>query len=357
MRHTVRASGKRRFGKRAGWVLGLAVLPIVLAACGSSGDAKNTASKVADNWDAIVKAAKKEGSVTVYTSAGGSDEAFKAFNQEYPDIKLTTVREPTADLLTRLDQELEVSAAGADVAYHSQPAWFVDRGKEGKLANIKYGPAAKGWPSDAMMKKYTTIVTVPFETVWNTKKGQPIENVGDFLDNVDDKTPIGLLDPASSVAATSQFQAWIDAFGDDFLEKLAKKNVVIEGSTVPLTQKIASGELTYGFPIPAGVVTPLIASGAPIGHTVPAEGSVGYNYSAGVLANAPHPNAAMVFMNWLMEKKTLELILKEVSTGGATPVTVPGSSDRSKIPVYKVEDWPQSRWDKFVQNFNKVFKR
>lgn len=333
-------------------MVGVAAMSTVLAACGSSSNGAS-ATKVAGNWDSIVKAANKEGAVTVYTSAGNSDVVFKAFEKAYPKIKITFVRQPTADLLTRLDQEISVGAKGADVAYHAQTAWFVDRSKDGKLAAIHYGPAADGWPADAKAKTYATILTVPFEAVWNTKKGQPVTDVADLVDHAG-TAPIGLLDPASSVAAMSQYQAWVDTYGSDFLDKLAKLKTTVYPSTVPLTQAIGSGELAYGLAIPAGVVNPLIAAGAPVGHGIPAKGSVGYNYNAGVLANAPHPNAAMVFMNWLMEKDTLELIVKQLSPGG-TPVQVPGSLDASTIDVYKVADWPQSRQDKFVADFNKLF--
>jgi iron(III) transport system substrate-binding protein len=328
-------------------------MSIVLAACGSSGGG-DTASKVAGNWDSILKAANKEGSITVYTSAGNSDVVFKDFEKAHPKIKMTFVRQPTADLLTRLDQEIEVGAKGADVAYHSQTGWFVDRAKQGKLAAIHYGPAANGWPAADKSEKYANILTVPFEAVWNTKKGQAVTDVGDLVDHQAGSAPVGLLDPASSPAAMSQYQAWIDTYGSDFLTKLSKLKTTIYPSTVPLTQAIGSGELTYGLAIPAGIVTPLIDAGAPVGHGIPPKGSVGYNYSAGVLANAPHPNAAMVFMNWLMEKSTLELIVKKLSPG-ATPVPVPGALDPSTISVYKVSDWPQSRQDKFVADFNKLF--
>jgi iron(III) transport system substrate-binding protein len=346
---------RRRQGGRSSCLLAIAALSVVLAACGSDSDGGGTAKQVAGDWDAIVEAAKKEGAVTVYTSAGNSDVVFKAFEKAYPDIRTTFVRQPTADLLTRLDQEIEVDAKGADVAYHAQPAWFIERGKTDNLAPIVYGPAADGWPADAKSKYYATILTTPFEAVWNKNKGKPIEDVGAFVDQAGDAR-VGLLDPASSVAAMSQYQAWIDAFGDDFLERLAKLKTTVFPSTVPLTQAIASGEQSYGLPIPVGVVNPLVAEGAPVGHGIPEKGSVGYDYNAGVLANAPHPNAAMVFMDWLIRKDTLELIVKELSPG-ATPVKVPRSLDRESIDVYEVADWPQTRQDEFIAKFNELFQR
>ena len=344
--------GRPRRTRRYAWIAGVAVMSLVLAACGSSGGGA-ASDKVASSWDDIVKAANKEGSVTVYTSAGNSDVAFKAFEKAYPHIKITFVRQPTADLLTRLDQEISVGAKGADVAYHAQTGWFEDRAEQGKLAAIHYGPAAADWPADAKQKQYANIITVPFENVWNTDKGKPITDVCSWVDQAG-KAKVGLLDPASSVAATTQYQAYIDTCGSDFLTRLSKLDTTVYPSTVPLTQAIGSGELTYGLAIPMGVIDPLVASGAPVGHGLPDKGGVGYDYSAGVLANAPHPNAAMVFMNWLMEKSTLELIIKQV-TPGATPVQVTGSLDPSTIPVYKVSDWPQSRQDTFLSQFNKLF--
>lgn len=341
------------------WLVGIAAMSIVLTACGGGSDDSDEAGgggteEVAGDWDSVVEAANEEGEVFVYTSQGGSDEVFQAFEEAYPEISVTFVREPTGDLLTRLDQEIEVEAQGADVAYHAQPGWFAERAETDNLADIVYGPAAEGWPEDAMAERYVNILTIPFEAIWNTDNGEPIENVDEFLDRAGD-APIGLLDPSTSIAAASQYQAWVDAYGDDFLERLSQLNTRVEGSTVPLSQAVGSGELTYGLVIPAGIVNPLLDAGAPVDHGAPEE-SVGYNYIAAPLANAPNPNAAQVFINWLMEESTQELILSDLSPG-ASPIGAAGSMDRESIEVYELEDWPQERHDEFVQNFNSLFQQ
>jgi iron(III) transport system substrate-binding protein len=102
----------------------LAVLTLTLSACGASNpkaeDAGGTALETPDQaaWDEIVRKAKEEGEVTVFV-APNAEVAFKEFEKEYPEIKVTVERAPTTDLLPRLDQELSVPNPAADVAYFS----------------------------------------------------------------------------------------------------------------------------------------------------------------------------------------------------------------------------------------------
>ena len=168
---------------------------------------------------------------------------------------------------------------------------------------------------------------------------------------------IGLVDPRrSSPFVTYQYKVLQEAFGDDIMERLSKANVTVVPSNPQLTEGIAAGDFDYAYPDIASITQAVIDKGAPVGIVVPQGESVaGVHYNTAVLRTAKHPNAAMVFVNWLMSERGATSLAKHLPPA-VTPVKVSDSLPWDSVKVFDVDEWTtevQNDW--IAENFAPYF--
>ena len=116
---------------------------------------------------------------------------------------------------------------------------------------------------------------------------------------------VGIAHPAFS----GYFGQWVLAmrrlYGWSFFEKLAANNPRIGRSgNDPLTL-LNAGECVVGTG-PASTSAVNIARGNPIGIVYPEDGTVLTVGPSAITASAPHPNAARLFMEWLLSRDYAE---------------------------------------------------
>ncbi|GAA3909156.1 ABC transporter substrate-binding protein [Microbacterium invictum] len=309
-------------------------------------------------WESLVEAANAEGELIVYSSPPGTEETFAQFSEDYPDITVTVVREPTSDLIARMDQEIDAGVAGADVTWHSQPAWAATRAEDGALNALQLSPEAAelGWGEFATDDYYLQIMANPYLLGWNTTLGEPVDNIQDLLAKAGD-TPVGIAEPISQ-NGMFQLQTWMDEYGEDFLGELAALNHTVIRSTTPLAQSLAAGEVGYAILMQPGLLDQLKEEGAPVEQIVPDDGLVtGFAYGPMTLAGADHPAAAQVFVNWLMSQPTQQLL---VDSHGplAVPIILDGTENAlawDEVQAVDDAEWPQERRDEFRAVWDSYF--
>jgi iron(III) transport system substrate-binding protein len=327
---------------RVAMVAAVLASALALGGCGGTTNAQTEAGAPVrtseGQWNAIVEAAKKEGRVVVYSSMVGVETTFAAFSEKYPEITVQVERAPTTEIIARLDQEVEVGAAGADVTMHSSAAWYEARDADGAFAALQVSPGeqAEGW-MERLGGGYAGVYASPFLVAWNTAHGKPIANAGD----VAGLPKVGLTKAGLADAIDYQYKGWLDEFGSDFLNNLAKNKATTYGSNAPAAQALASGEIDYLIGTTPATLIKLKEDGAPVDMVVPDRGAVGVLYNAAVLRNAPNPNAAQVFTNWLMSKDGASRLVKSHAPA-ATPVKVEGSLTWGEITTPGT-DWTTER--------------
>lgn len=336
----------------------VAIMSVVglLTACGSSSQAAKIDDEGGDTpillndseWNDVVAAAKEEGELVVYTSSGPTEAAFKKFSDFYPDIKLTVERQPTADLITRIDQEISVNAAGADVAVHGQEVWYADRGQDRSLAPLKLSPdSQKNFAGHEVDRYYVPVSKAPYSFAYNTTLGQPVKTMDEFLKVVGDK-PVGMTDAANAIATSYQYYRWQEAYGGDFLNRLAGHSPAVFGSGSTMAQSLAAGEIAYAVSQPPGYIPALKAQGAPVEEIILSDPVVGAQYGPGILATSRHPNAAQVFVNWVMSPEGQKVLLE--AQGGTVPTEVQGSLKWDSVELSpwtpdEQETWLEEQWN------------
>ncbi len=331
--------------RRRGFVGGLGlVLAATLAGCGGSdSDAESVAGPpvtVQDSaWQEIEDAASSEGTITAYISLTGTEPVMEDFKKDYPEIDVTIEQVPTADLIARLDQELSVDAAGADIAFHASPGWFIDRFAADDFAAIQLGPDAQsaGWEGRLEGNSFAAVYGFPHTLAYRTAAEKPT-SLKQILDS-DPDAKIGLVDPRVSPAISNQYRLLQEAYGDEFLDQLADANVTVEPANPQLTEGLAAGNYDYAYPDIASITNAIIEKGAPLEIVTPeGEAVAGVNYNVAIPRTAENSNAAQVLVNWMMSERGAASFAEHLK-----PATVPVQVGDS-IPWGEVETFDPAEW-------------
>jgi iron(III) transport system substrate-binding protein len=108
---------------------------------------------------------------------------------------------------------------------------------------------------------------------------------------------------------TSTFQT-VAALGWDYLAKLAKQRVMQVQSATEPPKKVAQGERPIMMDGSEYVAIGLKDKGAPLAFVYPTEGTPLVVSPSAVYAEAPHPNAARLFQDFLFSTEAQQLLVE-----------------------------------------------
>jgi iron(III) transport system substrate-binding protein len=350
----------RRRGRRLRIPAFLVAAAVGLAACGggsTTADVSSGPPVMANDasWNSIVDKAKSEHQLVLYWSMGTNQNVpnlLDAFAKAYPDIKLQINFQATGDLVNRLDQEMSANVQGADVVIHASPGWFSDQFSAGHLAALQVSPAnqAAGWQKMLDNKSYATWWGFAYVLGYRTSEPKPPANVKALLD-ANPHIRIGLVDPHASQASANAYEQLRKTYGDGILDQLAKTNYTIEGNNSQMSQAFAAGTFDYAYPDQVSTTAPLIAKGAPLAQVATTDAIAGAYYNVAVLRNAPDPDAAQVFANFVMSQDAQAAIAKDSSPAATVPGSLPGTIPWGNVKAYNPSDWSTNQWNDWIAKY------
>lgn len=279
---------------------------LLAAGAGTASVGASTPDGGADAWADLAASAAEEGELMIYSEMAPDalDSVTAAFEAKYPDIDVEYVRDVHPNLAPAVEIELSSGSGVGDVFITTNTGWFESRSGSGDLMTLE-GPGFEG--SDFDVDTYVAggdhLITGGTVGVfaWNT------DNVPDGLDEITDILDpafdglIGLPDPLAPVNV--EWYTWLEDVAGISLEDLAELNPRVYPGAVPLNEGLVSGEIVvtpYAFPTIAG---PSIESGAPIDFSVPSGAFWGATYTGAALSSAPHPAAALLFLNFIVTEE------------------------------------------------------
>lgn len=336
----------------AGMFAAVAAVSILAAAPALAQSAFKSAAPA--DWSKVVSAANAEGKVILYaTPVPATLAQFKAaFEKAYPSITVEYTRLIGTQLVGKVDQDRASNVDGADVIITPEVTWIADRAKQGVLKQPA-GPAAGAWPARYVASGVSPVLALePLILAYNTNLVKtPVSGYQDLL-RPEFKGKIAMVEPNAGVLV-----AWYDWLektqGADFLAKVAAQNPRLYVSALPITQGTVVGEVAFtGFTVPT-VAAPLIAQGAPLKMVVP-NPSVGTPYAGALLSWAKRPNAAAVFLDFMMSTAGQTVWAGKGDVG--SPLGVPGSLDASTISPLDQSKYPPDVSNAYQAKWGRIFK-
>jgi iron(III) transport system substrate-binding protein len=155
------------------------------------------------------------------------------------------------------------------------------------------------------------------ENIWyNTDMVKP-EDLGGYDDllNPKWKSKIGFLDPRNPGAGDSTWAFMWMTKGKSFLKTLAQQDLLLSRNQRQLSGNVAKGKLAMSIGLTHYTYVPFIRAGLPVRPApTPREGAyrTGGSGNLTILKNPPHPNAAKVFVNWLLRREGQSIWVKAI---------------------------------------------
>jgi len=276
-----------------------AAVAVVLAATGASAQPQPV--------EDLIKAAKAEGSLLIYSSSGEEENKYvtSRFEAKY-GIKTTYIRLVANSLFQRFVAENRSQGNQADILNSSTPIFFRDHPSLFLDFDEKSIPNLKTVPEQWRGRNYFTFATSPLVIAYNTAQMK-----GDVP-----KSWPELLEPRwrgklllNDLREGDIYLAWIDGiekkYGMDFVKKIAsmKPNLINSGSSG--AQQVAAGAYAANFPTFLMFSQGLIRKNAPVAIGFMTDMLMVSERDYAIPKAAPHPNAARLFINWLASEEVM----------------------------------------------------
>jgi ABC-type Fe3+ transport system substrate-binding protein len=263
----------------------------------------------------LVEAAKKEGTVVLYSSMDlpVGEKLGKAFEAAYPGIKIQIERSGSERLFQRVAQEFSSNIHAVDVINTSDASHVIPWKNNGWLMPFVSEDIARYFPeiyreADGMAATSRIYLS---SIAYNTNLVKPEDAPKSWADLFDPKWAGKMVKghPAySGTIMTATFQL-VREFGWEYYEKLAKQRVMqVQSSTDP-PKKLSLGERAVMADGNEYGVVLLKEAGQPVEPIYPTEGTPTISGPTAIFASAPHPNAAKLFQAWLHTRETQQFFI------------------------------------------------
>jgi ABC-type Fe3+ transport system substrate-binding protein len=277
--------------------IGAALAALILTAPALAQDA---------DWAKVIEAAKKEGEVVVYNAQLGFPPflaVIKSFEEKY-GIKVNSLDLRASELSERIRTEQASGRYLGDIEMHAANSLETQQqqtngqslqphGGVPNIKNLRPDMKATEFHIPGFLQAYGILI--------NTSMVKPEEEPKSWKDLInpkwagkilsDDMRPLG--------SGGTMFVVLQKTFGTEYHEKLAALKPVFSRDLRNDARRVARGE--YPIFIPQMFAFTSDLKGLPVKVIIPEEGVPYVPIHFAIMKNAPHPNAARLFINHFLE--------------------------------------------------------
>lgn len=292
---------------------------------------------------AIYENAKAEGELTWYVAqyvTEAAEEVANRFTAAYPGVKVNVIRASGSVIYSRLQQDLQAGVPQCDVFSSTELGHVTTLKEDEKLQPFRTANEDKLYPEFANLDPdgyYTRTTYQATILSYNTKLLSEVEAPKTWKELADPKwkQKLAFGHPGYSGTMSAWVSAMVAANGEDYIAQLAENQPLIGRSMSDPVSAVSLGERQVGTGA-LTVVLKAIADGNPMAMVIPQEGVLISAQPSAIPANAPHPNAALLFMNFLQSKELQEWAAETqyyppINAEAKTPEDVP---DPDSITVF-----------------------
>src|ERR671914_1324698 len=310
----------------------------------------------ADREQILLEGAKNEGQLVFYNSHTWFKSVAQEFEKKYPFVKVSVWRADGADVMKRV---LEESLAGrflADVVESTEAnigglhkRQLLQEHHSPELRFFKDEVVAKGKRGVFYWADRETYISLGFNTNHVSVEEAP-KSTQDLLD----AKLKGKISLAGGATAARWVGSALDAPGRDFIEKLSRQDVTVHKlSGAALANLVVTGEVPISPTIFDSNMFVAKNKGAPVEWRPmePVVANVGYS---SVVAKAPHPHAALLFLDYLHSKEGQQVVVKGGLSSPRDDVDslVPQKFKKTYLEAkYSLDDYEKKlyEWEELIQ--------
>jgi iron(III) transport system substrate-binding protein len=306
-------------------------------------------------WNALIARAKREGSVTLYSSHLPANlqkvaDAFKAkygitvnFNRQIDNVLASQVTTAMGDNNGKIDIWMQSSRPITLGAIKN--GWVVDARGPDFFAKgydrAKFAKPGKSW----------MVAVAVFGIGWNkTLVTRNITDYPDLLASGVVRGKIGVPEPV--LPSFVDYYLWLGQnYGNSYVQRLGATRPKIYTSTLPMQQALTSGEIAAAVITPATTID-LKEQGAPVDFVIPKKGAWNAPWNGMILTKAPHPAAAQLLSNFLVTREGQQLLNRRY---GSVLKGVPGTFYVAPR-IQKLSELTPAKISAFQKSWNTMFR-
>lgn len=285
--------------------------PAVAAAAGPEEKARLTQ---------LIEGAKKEGELVYWDTViqpETHDALSVAFRKTYglpAAFKVTYNLQGTAALATRVEQELAADKLTMDIASVASLPWMYERMQKGDVAQYAspaYKDYKKAFASGLGLDGYFAFNgAYIFVPMWNSEK---LDFKGKSWKDVIGAVPEGRIsvgDAGKSLTYLATFHGQKQVLDAGFFQALAKMKPSFLLRSEQVAQRLVTGEDLMAFSAMPTRAYQNNEKGAKLKFILPEEGVVLLPQTMIILAKAPHPNAARLWVDFILSEAGQAIVVK-----------------------------------------------
>ncbi|HVY14946.1 MAG TPA: extracellular solute-binding protein [Rhodopila sp.] len=295
---------------------------------------------------ADVAKAEQEGAVVIYSPDPESNTAalLDQFHAAFPKIKTSFIRLQTGALYQKLMTERRAQTYQVDVLQLTDVGYALDfQKRKGWVHYVSpemaaYKPDFKSQPEGYWTWGSLIIAGIAY----NPNLVKPEDAPKSWKDALDKKWA-GVI--SAKVAASGlEHVTWYELkklYGDDYWNKFAELKPRVFDSYVQQFDRLVSGQDSIAHTGQYSAYLQFKAKGAPVGFVFPTEGVTVTPGVWGVVADTPHPEAAKLFMDWLLSAPGQTAYDKVAYLSSPRPDAAPppGGKSTGEMKLLYPSDW------------------
>jgi ABC-type Fe3+ transport system substrate-binding protein len=260
----------------------------------------------AEGGDELYERAKAEKTLVLYGAGppGSHDRWIKEFQERYPGVTVSFTGGLSNDLKQRIEQQRAGGKMEADLAILQTIGDFVKWKRAGALLAFKPDGFDKIDPAYRDEDgAFTTVSVNAITYAYNSMLVPPAEVPGSALDFLKPLFQDKLIttDPTQDDAGLAVFNMIVEKYGWSYLDRyMAQRPTFVTSGHAAVSNAIAAGEKLATFDSTS--TTPrLKREGKPIEPVFSrADATPVFLVTAAIFRDAPHPNAAKLYLNWYL---------------------------------------------------------
>ncbi len=284
----------------------------------ASGVALTALPASAQERSAIIEGAKKEGAFAFATSvsAAGFPKFMDAFKAKYPflDVSSGYYSAPTGRVLARLSAEMSAGNLSFDALHVANLAPYVTMARNGQLLPY-HSPELAAYPDESHDGDLWATARVVGVIMAYNKNVLPADKAPKaWVDMLKPEFKGRKLIIQDSAAGTAFNQMYMleQLLGTEFMKKWGAQQPVIVSTSAQLIDLLVRGEALVGATVDHFRAFEPDAVKAGIVGVYPSEGMPVAIAPIAILKGAPHPNAARLFVDFVLSKEGNTMLNLEI---------------------------------------------
>ncbi|HWG03791.1 MAG TPA: extracellular solute-binding protein [Beijerinckiaceae bacterium] len=256
-----------------------------------------------DRQQILEAGARREGALMVYTTGVEAPVLIKAFQEKYPYIHVETGQGGSSDTTRKVIEEYNAGTYNVDAFELGTFGLLIPRDQ--RILQPFLSPEEASYSADAIeANHYWASVRQTYTGLaYNTEKVAAADAPKTYADLLDPKWKGRLAISGSDTTPVNWVGAMALSEGEDFVRRLGQQSIrVYSVSARAVTNLMISGEVELSPTVYLAHAESSRKAGAPLQWAALGPVPV-LDTATAVAAKAPHPHAAMLFIDFLLSKQ------------------------------------------------------